>query len=143
MDESIVVGENGGTCIDENGAHDENMMEGDMARQEAEEERKRKILLLLMTAVEQEDQEQRALDAQDRLRRHRLQFLDKRKKRRKMKKQWYCDPTTGKMRRVTPKLSGWWLDYVRIQIQTVLFGISCFDRDSDCLTCRISTFWNW
>ena len=38
LDESFVVGENGGTCIDENGALDENMMEGDMARQEAENE---------------------------------------------------------------------------------------------------------
>ena len=113
LDESFVVGENGGTCIDENGALDENMMEGDMARQEAEEERKRKFLLLLMTVVEQEAQEQRAHDAKDRLRRHRQQFLEKRtKKRRKMKKQWYCDPITGKMRRVTPKLSSWWLDYI-------------------------------
>ena len=70
FDESFVLGENGGTCIDENGALDKNMLDGDMARQEAEEERRRKILLLLMTTVEQEDQEQSVLDAKDRLRRN-------------------------------------------------------------------------
>ena len=68
--------------------------------------------MLLMNSVNQEAQEQRELDAKERLSRHKQRFLDGRRKRRKMKKQWYEDPNTGKMRRVTHKLSSWWLDYV-------------------------------
>ena len=100
FDQSFVDGENRGPCIDENGAVDDDMLELDIARQEAEEERKRKFLMLLMNSVEQEAQEQRELDAKERLRRHKQQFLDGRKKRRKMKKQWYEDPNTGKRQRV-------------------------------------------
>jgi hypothetical protein len=70
-----------------------------------EEERKRNLLLTLMHAFEVETLEQREVDAED-LRRHRQRFLGQREKRRKFRRQWYCDPVTRKMRRVSPKLSG-------------------------------------
>jgi DDE superfamily endonuclease len=97
--------------IDDDGAVDDDKRDAYMARQEEEDERKRNLLLTLMNTVEIEALEQREADAED-LRRHRQRFLGRRKKTRKFKRQWYCDPVTGKMRRVTPKLSGWWLDYI-------------------------------
>ena len=109
-DEDDVLGEEEG-YIDDDGAVDNDKRDAYMARQEEEEERKRNLLLTLMNAVEIEALEQREADAED-LRRHRQRFLGQREKRRKFKRQWYCDPVTGKMRRVTPKLSGWWLDYI-------------------------------
>ena len=29
-----------------------------------------------------------------------------------MKRQWYCNPSTGKMLKVCPQLSSWWIDYI-------------------------------
>ena len=106
-----VVFEDSDDFINDDGAVDDDKLEAYMARQEEEEERKRNLLLTLMQKVQIEDLEQREVDAEV-LRRHRQRFLGQRKKRRKFKRQWYCDPVTGKMRRVTPKLSGWWLDYI-------------------------------
>ena len=103
-DKDDVLGEEEG-YIDDDGAVDDDKRDAYMARQEEEEERKRNLLLTLMNAVEIETLEQREADAED-LRRHRQRFLGQRKKRRKFKRQWYCDPVTGKMRRLTPKLSG-------------------------------------
>ena len=97
--------------IDNNGAVDDDKRKAYMVQQKAEDERKRNLLLSLMHTVELEAQEQREDDAEDH-RRHRERFVCRRKKRRKFKRQWYRDPVTGKMRRVTPKLSGWWLDYI-------------------------------
>ena len=91
--------------IDDDGAVDDDKRDAYMARQEEEEERKRNLLLKWMQAVEIEALEQRETDAED-LRRHRKRFLGRREKRRKFKRQWYCDPVTGKMRRATPKLCG-------------------------------------
>jgi hypothetical protein len=110
LEEDGVLGEE---CdyIDDSGAIDDDKREAYMARQEAEDERRRNLLLALMQTVELEAQEQRKADAED-LRRHRERFLGRRKKTRKFKRQWYRDPVTAKMRRVTPKLSGWWLDYI-------------------------------
>ncbi len=64
-----------------------------------------------MSIVELEDEEQKEFDAID-LSRHRERFRGRRKKRQKMKRQWYCDPTTGKMSRVCAQMSSWWIDYV-------------------------------
>ena len=97
--------------IDDVGAVDEDRREAYMARQEEEEERKRNLLLTLINMVELDSLEQREVDAEV-LRRRRQRFLGWREKRRKFRCQWYCDPVTGKMRRVTPKLSNWWLDYI-------------------------------
>ena len=108
--EDRFVGEND-NYIDDDGVVDDDKRDAYMACQEAEEKRKRNLLLCLMQSVELEAQEQREANAED-LRCHREQFFAQRKKRRKFKRQWYCDPVTGKMRRVTPKLSGWWLDYI-------------------------------
>ena len=103
LDKDDVLGEEEG-YIDDDGAVDDDKREAYMARQEEEEERKRNLLLTLMQMVKIEALEQREADAED-LRRHRQRFLGEREKRRKFKHQWYCDPVTGKMRRVTPKLS--------------------------------------
>jgi hypothetical protein len=98
--------------IDDDGAVKDDKRDAYMARQEAEEERKRNLLLTLMQTVKLEAQEQREAKAED-LRHRRELFFAQREKRRKFKRrQWYRDPVTGKMRRVTPKLSGWWLDYI-------------------------------
>jgi hypothetical protein len=108
IDEGLGVEED---YIDDDGAVDDDKRDAYMAFQEEEEERKRKLLLSWMNMVEIESLEQKEADALD-FRRHRERFLDHREKRRKFKRQWYCDPVTGKMGRVTPKLSGWWLDYI-------------------------------
>ena len=111
-DDGCLLGEED-DWIDNDGAVDDDKLEEFMAHQEAADERKRNLLASLMSIVELEDQEQREFDAVD-LRRHRERFRGlRRKKRRKGKRQWYCDPITGKMRRVCPKLSSWWLDYIQ------------------------------
>jgi hypothetical protein len=97
--------------IDDDGAVDDDKLEECMARQAATDERKRNVLLTIMSIVDLEDEEQKEFDARD-LSRHRERFRGHRKKRQKMKRQWYCDPTTGKMSRVCPQMSSWWIDYV-------------------------------
>jgi hypothetical protein len=97
--------------IDDLGAVDDEKLDRKMAREEAADERKRNILLSLMHIAELEEQEQREFDAVD-LKRHREEFRGRRKKRRKATRQRYCDPITGRMRRVCPQLSNWWLDYI-------------------------------
>ena len=121
--------------IDDDGAVDDDKRDAYMARQEEEEERKQNLLLTLMRMVKIESLEQKEADALD-LRRHRERFLDWRGKRRKFKRQWYCDPVTGtgKMRRVTPKLSGWWLDYIENPEP------GC--RDLDCHMSHTCRFWS-
>ncbi|KAI2499538.1 Plant transposon protein [Fragilaria crotonensis] len=110
LDEDGYLG-NEDDCIDDDGAVDDDKLEEYMAQQAAADERKRNVLLTMMGMVELEDEEQKEFDAID-LRRHRERFRGRRKKRRKMKRQWYCDPTTGKMSRVCPQMSSWWIDYV-------------------------------
>jgi hypothetical protein len=99
-DKDDVLGEEEG-YIDDDGAVDDDKRNAYMARQEdKEEERKWNLLLTLMNAVEIEAlEQQREADAEDR-RRHRQRFLGQRGKKRKFKRQWYCDPVTGKMRMV-------------------------------------------
>ncbi|KAI2513546.1 hypothetical protein MHU86_686 [Fragilaria crotonensis] len=94
LDEDGYLG-NEDDCIDDDGAVDDDKLEEYMAQQAAADERKRNVLLTMMGMVELEDKEQKEFDAID-LRRHRERFRGRRKKRRKMKRQWYCDPTTGK-----------------------------------------------
>ena len=100
-------------CIDDDGAVDDDALEENIAHKEAAYERKRNLLLSLMQIVEHEEMEEAEADAVA-FYSFREQFrCQHRKKRRKAKRQWYCDPITGKLRRVCPHLSSWWLDYVQ------------------------------
>jgi hypothetical protein len=111
-EDGSMVGD-GDDLIDNDGVVDDDKLEEYTARQEAANERKRNVLVSVMNIVELEDQEQRELDTVD-LRRHRERFCGhQREKRRKGKRQWYCDPITGRMRRVCLQLSSWWLDYIQ------------------------------
>ena len=110
-DGSLLVEED--DCIDDDGAVDDDKLEEFLAQQEAADERKRNLLVSLMNIVELEDQEQREFDAVDPRRRHERFRGQQRKRRQKGKRQWYCDPITGRMHRVCPKLSSLWLDYIQ------------------------------
>ena len=113
VDEDGFLGADVDDCIDENGAVDDDALEEHIAHLGAAYVRKRNLLLSLMQIVEQEVVEEAEADAVA-FHSFREQFRFRhRKKRRKAKRQWYCDPITGKMRRVCPHLSSWWLDYVQ------------------------------
>ena len=112
VEEDAFLGEDKDVYMDDDGAADDDALEEHIAHQEAAYERKRNLLLSLMQIVEDEEMDLTEADAaafcrsKDQFRRRQS------KKRRKAKRQWYCDPNTGKMRRVCPKLSSWWLDYI-------------------------------
>ena len=113
VDEDGFGGDDEDDCIDDDGAVDNDKLEEHIAHQEAAYEKKRNLLLSLMQIVEDEEMDKTEADAVA-FCRSREQFrCQNRKKRRKAKRQWYCDPITGRMRRVCPHLSSWWLDYVQ------------------------------
>ncbi|KAI2503815.1 Plant transposon protein [Fragilaria crotonensis] len=72
----------------------------------------RNLLFSLMKIVEDEEMDKTEVDAVAFREQFRRQHRGN-KKRRKAKRKWYCDPITGKMRRVCPHLSNWWLDYIQ------------------------------
>ena len=106
------MGEDEDEFIDDDGAVDDDALEEHIAHQDAAYVRKRNLLFSLMKIVEDEEMDKTEVDAVAFREQFRRQHRGN-KKRRKAKRKWYCDPITGKMRRVCPHLSNWWLDYIQ------------------------------
>jgi hypothetical protein len=98
--------------FDDDGNVDDDMLQRSMEKQETADAREKMLLLRLMYLNELEEAVQKEKDAVG-LRHRDEQFRAQRKRRRKGKRQWYVDPIDGKLRRVCPKLSSWWIDYIQ------------------------------
>ena len=110
-----------------------------MARQEEEDERKRNLLLLNQCGWNRGSGTERGWYGRSQTSPSAIPWSEE--KRRKLKRrQWYCDPVTGKMRRVlTLKLSSWLVAGLHWESGwIVVFAASLPVRQRvDCLFCWI------